>query len=279
MNTKDIKMNKIVPLILILIVFFSGLILAEKQDLTFNKPIVKCISDHIFANECSSNVKKLTWWNKGESFPSFGIGHFIWYPAGVEEPYQESFPDLINYYRLQGIKLPKWLDTLNPFYVPWSNRAEFFSQFNNHKLSELRLFLNQTQDIQIAFIILRLRSTIPLLSFDQNNENQRQIKYKISQLLSTSRGIFALTDYINFKGDGTLPQERYQNQGWGALQVINTMGLPEIPENAPELFSIAAEKILIRRINNAPPEKNEKQYLKGWQNRLETYKTFTCNYN
>jgi len=241
------------------------------------KSIVRCISNHIFFNECSGKIKKLTWWNKGESFPSFGIGHFIWFPAGIEEPYQESFPELIDYYRLRGVKLPEWLNKLSPFYVPWQNRDEFFKKINQERLSELRHFLNQTRDIQIAFIILRLRKTIPLLTFEQSENNQNRIEHKISQLLSTPRGIFTLADYINFKGDGTVLKERYQQQGWGALQVIEAMDVPWTAEEAPELFSQAANKILLRRINNAPAEKNEIQYLKGWQNRLESYKTFKCN--
>ncbi|MBC8342953.1 MAG: hypothetical protein H8E61_03105 [Bacteroidetes bacterium] len=270
-------MNKRLLVISIIIFFFNCSAFAENQPWAFEKNIVKCIGDHIFVNECSSNIKKLTWWNKGESFPSFGIGHFIWYPAGVEEPFQESFPGLVEFYRLQGIELPEWLDALDPVDAPWSSRTEFFNKFDKNKLTELRLFLNQTRDTQIAFIILRLRRTIPLLSFEQNRHSRNQIKYKIAQLLSTSRGIFALTDYINFKGDGTLLEERYQDLGWGALQVINMMELPETSEIAPELFSNAAEQVLIRRVNNAPHGKNEKQYLKGWQNRLKTYKTFECN--
>ncbi|MBT4287374.1 MAG: hypothetical protein HOD92_08530 [Deltaproteobacteria bacterium] len=259
------------------LIFFSTSLMSANINAVYEKSIVKCISDYIFLNECSGKIKKLTWWNKGESFPSFGIGHFIWFPASVEEPYQESFPELIDYYRLRSVKLPEWLDKLSPFYVPWPNRAEFFKKINQKRLSELRYFLNETRDIQIAFIILRLRRTIPLLTFEQSENNRTQIEHKISQLLSTSRGIFALTDYINFKGDGTVLKERYQQQGWGALQVIEAMVVPSTAEEATALFSQAANKILLRRIDNAPDEKNEKQYLKGWQNRLESYKTFKCN--
>ena len=263
--------------ILLFLILFSASLSFGSNKIEYEESIVKCISDHIFINECSGKIQKLTWWNKGESFPSFGIGHSIWYPAGVEEPYQESFPDLIDYYRLRGIKLPEWLEKLDPFYAPWQNRKVFFKKIKQKKLSELRQFLNQTREIQIAFIILRLRNSIPLLTFASSENNQDQMNHKISQLLATPRGIFTLADYINFKGEGTVQKERYQQQGWGALQVIEAMDFPITADAAPELFSKAANQILLRRIRNAPAGKNEKQYLKGWQNRLETYKTFTCH--
>ncbi|MBT8147253.1 MAG: hypothetical protein KJN90_10405, partial [Gammaproteobacteria bacterium] len=64
------------------------------------------IAEQIFANECSSEVKCLTSWNIGEDFPSFGLGHFIWYRQGQQEIYQETFPDLIEFYHTQGLETP-----------------------------------------------------------------------------------------------------------------------------------------------------------------------------
>lgn len=270
------KMIRNLLALLILLITSNSPLLANKTDTKFQESIVKCISNQIFMNECSGKIEKLTWWNKGEAFPSFGIGHAIWYPTGVEAPYQESFPDLINYYRLKSVRLPDWLEALKPFKAPWLNRKQFFQDFDGKKLSTLRDFLYKTRDIQIEFIILRLQRTIPLLNYDQSIENQKQMNQKISKLLTTPNGYFALTDYINFKGDGTLPQESYQNQGWGVLQVLEGMPELRLSDNATAVFSESARNVLIRRINNSPPEKNEKQYLKGWQNRLKTYKTFSC---
>ena len=36
----------------------------------------------VWVNECDGTVAGLTSWNADEAFPSLGIGHFIWYPAG-----------------------------------------------------------------------------------------------------------------------------------------------------------------------------------------------------
>ena len=42
-------------------------------------------------------TNEVLWWNPGEEFPSLGIGHFIWYPAGVDGPFIESFPRLLAF--------------------------------------------------------------------------------------------------------------------------------------------------------------------------------------
>src|SRR5690606_2975423 len=55
------------------------------------------VGRQIFQNECAAKVICLVHWNQGEAFPSLGIGHFIWYPRGVDEPFVESFPTLIAF--------------------------------------------------------------------------------------------------------------------------------------------------------------------------------------
>src|ERR1700761_3682082 len=63
------------------------------------------IGRKVWMNECDGTVTGLTSWNGGEAFPSLGIGHFIWYPAGKRGPYEESFPLLIAYLRDRQVKL------------------------------------------------------------------------------------------------------------------------------------------------------------------------------
>ena len=53
------------------------------------------IGKRIWQNEAAGSVEGLTSWNSGEDFASLGIGHFIWYPAGPDGPFEESFPQLI----------------------------------------------------------------------------------------------------------------------------------------------------------------------------------------
>src|SRR5476651_1135296 len=66
------------------------------------------IGHRIWKNECAGTVSGLTSWNKGENFPSLGIGHFIWYPAGQRGPFEESFPKLAAYLAAQGVTVPDW---------------------------------------------------------------------------------------------------------------------------------------------------------------------------
>jgi hypothetical protein len=76
-----------------------------------------------------------------------------------------------------------------------------------------------------------------------------------------------LVDYVNFKGEGTLPSERYKGQGWGLLQVLEEMG-----DRPPLLeFRRAADTVLTRRVKNSPPGRGESRWLPGWKNRIRTY--------
>lgn len=81
-------------------------------------------------------------------------------------------------------------------------------------------------------------------------------------------GLYALMDYVNFKGEGISSSERYAGQGWGLLQVLEAM-----PPSGPALpeFAKAADRVLTRRVRNSPPERHEAQWLPGWRNRLATY--------
>ncbi|MGL4254471.1 MAG: hypothetical protein ACRCR2_10650, partial [Fusobacteriaceae bacterium] len=39
----------------------------------------------IYRNETGEKREFLVHWNRGEEFPSLGIGHFIWYPENFKE--------------------------------------------------------------------------------------------------------------------------------------------------------------------------------------------------
>ena len=59
---------------------------------TLSTKDIESISDKIWQNESGKSIPWLTYWNPGESFPSLGIGHFIWYTAQKREDFDESFP-------------------------------------------------------------------------------------------------------------------------------------------------------------------------------------------
>ena len=87
----------------------------------------KWIASRVAENETGGQARYLTYWGAGEDFPSFGIGHFIWFPAGVDAPFDETFPALVRFLGEQPDipDMPQWLRDLAPFDAPWPNKATF----------------------------------------------------------------------------------------------------------------------------------------------------------
>lgn len=229
------------------------------------------IGNLIYFNECGGKTENLIVWNEGEEFPSLGIGHFIWYPPGKEGPYQETFPKLLELYKLHGRKLPYWIANIPNQNAPWNNRQEFLNDLNSKRMIELRQFLMDTIPVQTSFLANRFQISLDNLLEYSPKELHDHIKTQFYRVANSPMGMYALIDYVNFKGEGTNPSERYMGEGWGLLQVLEEMngtktGLPAVKE-----FVEAAEKVLARRVENSPPERNEKRWLPGWKNRLNTY--------
>mgnify|MGYP000147085065 CR=1 FL=1 len=67
------------------------------------------LGQRIYGNECGHRPACLTSWNDGENFPSLGIGHFIWYQANQQEPFVETFPQLLAFMQAENVPLPDWL--------------------------------------------------------------------------------------------------------------------------------------------------------------------------
>ncbi len=87
-------------------------------------------------------------------------------------------------------------------------------------------------------------------------------------------GKFALIDYVNFKGEGVNPDERYNGRGWGLLQVLEGMS---DQGDAVHAFSKSAESALALRVQNAPPQRNEGRWLLGWKKRVTNYSIGTAS--
>jgi len=223
------------------------------------------IGDKIWMNESSHKRDGLTAWNSGESFASLGIGHFIWYPKGQEGPFHETFPNLVNFIKQQGITVPQWLE--NTPDCPWKTLDEFKADFNSTNMLELRDFMERTIPQQVQFIIQRLEAALPTMLTTLPAQQRPYVETQFQRVAQTPQGVYALIDYVNFKGEGTNPNERYQGQGWGLLQVLQHM--MGSTSNPVQEFVNAAEAILKRRIQNAP--RDESRWLDGWKNRLQTY--------
>lgn len=224
------------------------------------------IGDQIFINECSARVDYLTHWGQGEDFASFGIGHFIWYAKGKQGPFEETFPSLLVFLKNHGETLPEWLQN-NPS-CPWETRDLFYSQIQSPKMVYLRDLLLKTKQLQALFMTERLEKKFPEMIASLPEENRKKVISKFNKLIKTSEGSYALVDYLNFKGSGTSPSETYQGKGWGLLQVLLNM-----PDEIDELeaFTQTAKNLLIQRVALSPPERNEKKWLPGWLNRINTY--------
>ncbi len=248
----------------------STTVTAEKADISITRRELDSVAEKIFKNEAGGQKSNLVHWNSGENFPSLGIGHFIWYKKEQRGPFEESLPQLVDYYRLKNVRLPKILK--NNEYAPWSSREELLllKEVNDEDIAELTEFLYNTKDIQIEFIYKRLEASLgKMLDAAKDKENVRKQFYRVA---NSPNGLYPLIDYVNFKGEGTKPSEGYKGQGWGLLQVLENMKGTGSGKAALVEFSDSAKFVLQRRVNNSDPAKNEKKWLPGWFKRCDTYK-------
>jgi len=247
----------------------------KKTRITITKDDLRWFGKTIFQKECGSDIKRLTAWNKGEEFPSFGIGHFIWYPVGYEGPFEESFPVFLKFVKKRGVQLPLWIDNLKIKDCPWKTRDEFYRKMNSYKMNSLKAFLVETMHYQSLFIVKRFKKALPKMIMAASPEKKRHIKRQFFRVADSSKKLYALIDYVNFKGEGVKVTERYNEKGWGLLQVLEEMQGTRRGDVALHEFSRAAEAVLIRRVKNAPLGRNEKQWLNGWKNRVNYYRTLS----
>ena len=222
----------------------------------------------IWQNECAGSVAGLTTWNAGEEFPSLGIGHFIWYPAGFRGRFSESWPHFIDFARKQRVPIPA---IAREPHSPWNSKAEFQKDFKGDRMSELRKWLSENVPLQTDFIIARSREALPKILAAAPASEKMRIGANYHKVSSTPHGTYALIDYVNFKGDGIQVAERYQGYGWGLLQVLGGMKDVASGHAAAVEFSASAKRVLSRRIANSPSTRGESRWLDGWHHRCETY--------
>src|SRR6201982_335506 len=223
------------------------------------------VGRRLWQNESGGSIAGLTAWNAGEDFASLGIGHFIWYPENRRGPIEESFPPLLAFLRSSGVSIPSWLTEAHG--CPWATRAEFLAATRSPKMEELRALLAGTIGLQARFAANRLEKALPKSLAAAPAEKRALVQRNFARVAALPNGAYALVDYVNFKGEGTLETERYKGEGWGRLQVLEAMG------DGPTLleFRRAAELVLSRRVKNSAPGRRESRWLPGWKNRIRTY--------
>ena len=223
------------------------------------------IGRKIWQNESGGSRNGLTAWNDGEAFPSLGIGHFIWYPAGKSGPYTESFPQFIAFARQQGANPPAIALSRG---APWPTQIAFKSEFNGRAMTGLRDWLASNVPLQTDFIIAKSRASLPKIVQAAGSDAAR-VQGNYNRTATTAGGQYALIDYVNFKGEGINTNERYNGQGWGLLQVLQEMRGNATGQAAAIEFSQAAKKVMARRVANSGGK--DVRWNAGWQNRCATY--------
>ncbi len=254
----------------------SACLEAQSQDTPMTADELACLQKIIFFNECSGRAERMLTWNADEDFPSFGLGHFIWYPKGKKGPYQALFPEFLFFLEAQKTEIPAWIKALPTREAPWQSREEFLNDLSSERMIVLKNFLDQTQRFQTQFMIHRVKGILPRMLAAVPEAERAGIELKFKEIAGVPNGMFALIDYVNFKGEGILITERSQGQGWGLLQVLEEMQIPKKKEDALEEFVWAARKVLENRVKNAPSEKNYSKRLGGWKTRVKNYLKIKC---
>ena len=229
----------------------------------------RAVGMKIWQNESGGQINGLTHWNEGEEFPSLGIGHFIWYPRRFDGRWTETWPEFIRFAQARGVRdIPT--TALLPD-CPWSNRQAFQDNFNAPTLSGLRRWLAATVDLQTEFIMAKSRAALPRIMVAAPAIHRTRIRANYDRVATTPNGGYALIDYVNFKGDGTNPRERYNGQGWGLMWVLMDMRDGPPGQASAREFSSAAKRRLDLRVRNSPPARGERRWTAGWHNRCDTY--------
>ncbi len=254
-------------------ILISALLLSacDTKCISVSQEELEKIGQLIFINEGAGKVDNLTTWNKGEEFASLGIGHFIWYPKDKEYRFYEIFPAVYEFIKSQGVEPPDWMEEMPVFDLPWDSREDFYSDFQTPEMVSLRQFLLKSIPQQSLFMAGRLEKSLPKILEAAPEESHEHIQQQFYRVANSPMGMYVLIDYVNFKGEGTLESERYNGQGWGLLQVLEGMrgtqeGLPALKE-----FAAGANRVLLRRVGNSPPQRGEKRWIPGWRNRIKTY--------
>lgn len=239
----------------------AGIRLSDDEALAVGKKIWK--------NESGGTIDGLTHWNKGEDFASLGIGHFIWYTAGHTGPFTESFPELLAVLTAAGRTLPAWLQGKPS--CPWADRDAFFADFRGPRMNELRQLLADSVATQARYVADRLEAALPKILETVPESERPVLQSRFNRVAAVPNGVYALVDYVNFKGEGISLTERYNGEGWGLLQALQGMADAPSGQASVEAFAKSADAALTRRVANSPPARDETRWLPNWRKRLRTY--------
>ena len=130
---------------------------------------------------------------------------------------------------------------------------------------------------QTQFMMARAQGAMEkILKTTPDGPEREHIVIQFTRVINASENLYPLIDYINFKGEGTNPNESAVNretgrrQGWGLKQVLLKMnGVTGDPKAVRAEFADAAQFVLQQRIRNLP---SNRVFETGWLRRVATYR-------
>ena len=216
----------------------------------------------IWQNQCgiwnrpgkvTHNMKQgITSWE--DDYALIGIGQYIWYPADETKNFQEDWPLVAQELKDKGYSMEDWMLGT----CPWNNSKEFFSDFDGDRLKSLRKMLAKKALIieQARSIATRLDESLDKIkgAIDAESGIGDEEKTALKQLISENFyqvardhypcGLYALMDYVHFKGEGVLSTETINGVGWGLRQVLEQMNDKIMAKKDPiAVFAHVAKKI------------------------------------
>ncbi len=237
-------------------------------------------------NYAGGTVDGLTKWDGADAdheFMCLGIAQNIWLPEGSNSMLQADWPTVAQRLQELGCKIKPWM--LNG--CPWTTQEEFDADFNGKKMTWLRTHLSKEKFVRAqAFCIAeRLQRTmdpsspdslVTGLTADQSALVEKNFDFVVNS--KDPLGVYALIDYVNFKGEGRLGgTEEFNGQSWGLLQVLLNMQTPAEGASDADVmkaFVQSAKFTLCQRVINhklQDPTNNDVQYLDMWVAHLNEY--------
>lgn len=269
--------------LLVLVVFFCGCF-HRTSGVSVSDAEAERIGQKIWMNE--GGGKLLIWWDDICQCPSLGINNYLWYQADRPRVFDAPFPDLLDFMQKRGARVPKWLESRPP--APWTDKESYLKEAaNSPRMDELRVLLRSTIALQARYSADRLEKALPKMLEIVPQDQREAIRRQFYRVAASTNGFYALVDYVNFKGEGVSPKERYfdkelgRDEGWGLLQVLMGMKGEACGPAALDEFSASAETVLKRRVKNAPdqtpdaaesPHHKDERWLPIWLRRVRTYK-------
>jgi len=258
--------NRLIIVIIILSLFFP-VARALHKAINIDDYTALAIGMQIWNNENGGKISGLIAWNKGEKCASLGIGHFTWYPF-PHGTWQDGFPQFLKYLATNNIALPTWLNGDLAKYAIWQDRQEFLEVQSSPRMKELQQFMQNTIAMQARFMAHQLEIVLPKLLAKIPPYERPYVCEQFYKLARMPAGLYAMIDYLNFRGTGAITNE---NHNMGLLQVLRDMRYA--PKNATplEAFIWSAKNAITRHLANAPDDTYETHWIVGWLKRVDRY--------